>query len=167
MATNTPYNLDKALLKEINVRGRYLTMSCDIEYCLLNIILFCNPNPTDHDRAGQFKQMTMGGKIDAVICDMKEYKNADYLQYKEYFDGLTEFRNIRNHAAHDKAEFINEQLDTIKFTFLDSEKKGEKPYGKYVNLPDLFIEQSLIRFGKINYYLGFLWKKYADGSSIV
>ena len=41
--------------KEIEIRGRYLMMACDIEYCMLNIIMFCNPDPNTHERAGQFK----------------------------------------------------------------------------------------------------------------
>lgn len=48
-----PYYMDKANEREIMVRGQYLTMSCDIEYCLLNITLFCSPTPDSHERVGK------------------------------------------------------------------------------------------------------------------
>ena len=48
-----PYDMDKANEREIMVRGQYLTMSCDIEYCLLNITLFCSPTPDSHERVGK------------------------------------------------------------------------------------------------------------------
>jgi|GEM_PF-2953068 len=155
------YDLEKANEREIKVRGQYLTMSCDIDYCLLNITLFCSPTPDSHERVGKFVKMTMGEKINNVICDMKKYKMEDYILYKEYFDGLEEFRKIRNHAAHDKAEFINKELEPIRFVFLDTEIKGEREWGKYAELSALYIAQSLQRFGTINHYLGILWMKYA------
>ena len=157
-----PYDLDKAQEREVKVRGEYLTMSCDIEYCLVNITLFCNPTPDSHERVGKFIKMTMGEKINNVICDMKKYKMDDYLLNQKYFDGLEEFRKIRNHAAHDKAEFMNKELEPIRFTFLDTETKGAKEWGKYAELPALYITQSLERFGAINHYLGLLWMKYQN-----
>ena len=155
-----PYDLDKANEREMQVRGQYLTMSCDIEYCLLNITLFCNPTPDSHDRVGKFIKMTMGEKINNVICDMKKYKMDDYILNKEYFDGLEEFRKIRNHVAHDKAEFINKELEPIRFAFLDTETKGAREWAKYAELPALYITQSLQRFGTINHFLALLWMKY-------
>lgn len=157
-----PYDIEKANEREIQVRGKYLTMSCDIEYCLLNIIIFCNPTPDSNIRIGKFIKMTMGDKINAVICDMKKYKMDDYLLYKQYFDGLEEFRKVRNHAAHDKAEFINKELEPIQFTFLDTESKGAREWAKVADFTALYIEQSLKRFGTINHYLGLLWKDYQD-----
>ena len=157
-----PYNLEEALLKEIEVRGRYLSMSCDIEYCLLQILIFCNPDPNNHDRSGKFKKMTMGDKINTVICDMKDYKQTEYIQYKTWFDCLEEFRKIRNHAAHDKMEFINKELNPVRFTFLQYDEATGKEWSRFAELPDLFIQQSLQRFGSINHHLGMLWKTLQD-----
>ena len=54
---------NNATKKEIEIRGRFLMMACDIEYCLLNIIMFCNPDPGNHERVGQFKEMRMAGTL--------------------------------------------------------------------------------------------------------
>ena len=53
------YDISKenaATKKEIEIRGRYLMMACDIEYCLLNIIMFCNPDPGNMKGLGNLKK---------------------------------------------------------------------------------------------------------------
>lgn len=93
---------------------------------------------------------------------MKRYKLDDYLLYRKYFDGLEEFRKIRNHVAHDKAEFFNKELDPIRFNYLDVEIKGAKEWARYIDLPSSYVAESIQRFGTINHYLGLLWKEYQD-----
>ena len=74
-----------ATIKEIEIRGRLIMLACDIEFCLLNIIIFCNPTPNNHERTGKFKKMLMQGKVDCVICDMKKYKPLYYNDLKILF----------------------------------------------------------------------------------
>jgi hypothetical protein len=152
--------LDKALEKEILIRGRFLVMGADIEYCILQIMLFCHPNPYAHERMGKFKKMTMGEKINNVVCDVKKYLLNDYLSYKEYFDGLDLFRDMRNHVAHDKMEFINEELNPIRFAFLQTDLIDKnKEWSRYAEFNDSYLSECLEKFGKINHYLGILWSE--------
>lgn len=93
---------------EIAIRGQYLMMACDIEFCLLNIIMYCNPDPNNHERVGQFRGMKMSAKINNVISDIKKYKPDYYSEFKDAFDGLEEFRIVRNDMAHHKGQFTED-----------------------------------------------------------
>lgn len=154
------YDISKetaATKKEIEIRGRYLMMSCDIEYCLLNIIMFCNPDPHNHERAGKFKEMQMGGKINNVICDMKKYKPDYYTEFKAAFDGLEEFRLVRNDIAHNKGDFPNDpDLSIFRITFVERDNSGIEAL-MYKDYTHTYIQESIGRFAKINGELSALW----------
>lgn len=148
--------------KEIEIRGRYLMMCCDIEYCLLNIIMFCNPDPNNHERAGQFKEMKMANKIESVICDMKKYEMQHYLNFKVAFDMLDDFRRIRNDMCHCKGSFPNApDLSVFRILYIEKadslDKQDKREYFMYRDYTSEFIENSVMDFGKINNYLGTLW----------
>ena len=167
------YDISKendAIKKEIDIRGRYMMMACDIEYCLLNIIMFCNPDPHNHERAGQFKKMQMNGKIENVICDIKKYKTAYYNEFKESFDGLEEFRIVRNDMAHNKGDFPNEpDFSIFRVTYVEKDSNGIEAM-MYKDYTDTFIQESINRFAKINGDLSALWfrlyKEYGGQNSV-
>jgi hypothetical protein len=149
--------------KEIEIRGRYLMMCCDIEYCLLNIIMWCNPDPNNHERAGQFKEMKMANKIESVICDMKKYRIQHYLNFKDAFDMLNEFRLIRNDICHCKGSFPNPpDLSVFRILYIEkedpSDKQDKREFFMYRDYTEEFIEKSINDFGKLNNHLGTLWK---------
>lgn len=150
---------NKETTTEISIRGRYLMMSCDIEYCLLNIICFCNPDPNNHERSGQFKGMNMGGKIQNVICDMQKYKPHYYAALKSYFDGLAEFKDVRNDMAHNKGHF-EDGVDDAPFilTSVALDENNIERLQRREYSPE-YIKDSLDRFSAINGALAALWMK--------
>ena len=145
--------------KEIEIRGRLIMLSCDIEFCLLNIILFCNPDPNNHERAGEFKGLKMGGKIEKVVCDMKKYKPAYYDVLKGYFDGLAEFKEVRNNIAHHKGNFPNDpDLDVFEMLFVRHDENNVERIA-FISYTDEQIEGFIERFYNINGALSALWMK--------
>ncbi len=132
-------------------------MACDIEFCLLNIIMYCNPDPNNHERVGQFRGMKMSAKINNVISDVKKYRPECYIEFKDAFDGLEEFRIVRNDMAHYKGQFKSEDdLSVFKITFVDKDETAqERIYFK--EYTSEYIQESVIRFAKINGDLSALW----------
>ena len=149
--------ITKATKKEIEVRGKIMMLACDIEFCLLNIIMFCNPDPNNHERAGQFKKMRMGGKIECVICDMQKYKPNYYNALKSYFDGLEEFKEVRNHFAHYKGDFPDEpDLRKINLAYIEEDETGAERM-RYITYADSDIEIFVAKFSSINGALAAPW----------
>jgi len=155
---------NKSTKKEIEIRGRYLMMACDIEYCLLNIILFCNPDPHNHERVGQFTEMKMASKINNVIKDLREYKPDYYNEFKEDLNGLEEFRMVRNDMSHCKGDFPNEpDLNIFRIIYPERENKSDKTnlkeFMKYKEYTDAYINESVNRFAILNNHLSALWMR--------
>src|SRR5262245_61815404 len=113
--------------KEIEIGGRYIMMSCDIEFSLLCIIMYCSTDPYNQTRLGQFSDMRLTEKINNAICDLKNYNNNYYLEFKSAFDGLEEFRIVRNDIAHCAGMFPQApDLSIFKIDFIDKEDKKDK-----------------------------------------
>lgn len=146
-----------SIKKEIEIRGRYAMLSCDLEYCLLNIIIFCNPEPFNHERFGQFKKMQMSSKIDCAIADIKKYRFEYYIEFKEYFDGLEEFRIVRNDMAHGKGDFPCEpDLSVYRILSIREDENGNERLA-FKEYTDDYIYSSIGKFSKVNAYLSSLW----------
>jgi len=147
--------------KEIEIRGRIVSAACDIEYCLLNIIVFCHPDPHNHERLGQFKEMKMGGKIDVVKKDLKEYKIEYYKEFEQELNGLDEFRKVRNEICHCKGDFPNSpNLDPFRLTIIELNNGKEQLMFKDYSLK--YIEDCLKMFFHLNHRLGELWLRLKD-----
>jgi hypothetical protein len=120
------YNLlneNEETRKEIEIRGRIIMMACDIEYCLLNIIAFCSPDPYNHERAGQFHSMRMKNKIDNAICDIKKHNMSYYKEFESSFNNLEKFREVRNDMAHYKGDFpLAPDLSVFKMVYIDKDQ---------------------------------------------
>jgi len=148
---------NSATKKEIEIRGRFLMMACDIEYCLLNIIMFCNPDPRNHERVGQFKEMRMAGKINNVIADLKKYKPNYYTEFKNDLDGLEEFRIVRNDISHYKGDFPNDpDLSIFRIVFVEKDETGIEGI-KYREYTDENMAKSFDKFALLNARLSALW----------
>jgi hypothetical protein len=155
-------NETPAIKKEIEIRGRYLMMACHVEYCLLNIIMFCNPDPNNHERVGQFKEMRMAAKINNVIADLKRYKPNYYTEFKKVLDGLEEFRKVRNHMSHCTGDFPYEpDLSIFRITYVDKDEIGIEGM-KFTEYTDEFISKTINEFATINGNLSILWNRLSN-----
>lgn len=146
--------------KEIEIRGHYLMMACDIEFSLLRIIMYCSPKPFNQKRLGEFTGMKMSEKINNAICDIKIYNNYYYLEFENEFDGLEEFKMVRNDMAHCvglfpkapdlsifRIDFIEKADTTIK-----KDTKNKSDAFHYKEYDESYINDSLNRFKQI------IWK---------
>ena len=150
--------------KQIEIRGRYLMMACDIEFSLLCIIMYSSPDPYNQQRLGQFSDMHMSEKINNAICDIKKHNYNYYLEFKPTFDGLEEFRIVRNDMAHCVGMFPKApDLSVFKIDFIDKEDKKDKTnkneWFKYKEYTETYILESLERFKQINWRLFNLWMR--------
>ncbi|MEO8415239.1 MAG: hypothetical protein ABI472_16390 [Ginsengibacter sp.] len=55
----------------------------------------------------------MAAKINNAIADMKKYKHDYYLEFKQYFDGLEDFRIIRNDMSHCKGVSVSSLVSVL------------------------------------------------------
>ena len=103
---------------ETEIRGKVITMSVDIEFSLLAIMMYCSPEPYNQQR--EFRNMMMGGKIKNTVADLKKYKNAYFVRYECELDKLEEFRIVRNDFAHHTLEFHEEgNLRKFRIRYID------------------------------------------------
>lgn len=141
----------EAVQKEIEIRGRFITMSCDLEFSLLNIIMYTSADPYDQKRMGDFTTMHLNEKIQNATCDLKDYNMSYYVEFKDYFDVLDEFRQVRNHMAHALGFFTDEiALDVFRVSYIDKENKKDKSnkteWFAYKEYTEVYIVDSLNRF---------------------
>lgn len=115
-----PYFEKPEFLAEIDLRGRFMMMSCDLEDCLLGIIMFSAIDPNNHHRSKEFKGMMMNAKIEAAICDIKKYHPNYYVEYKDTFDQLMEFKGYRNDMGHYPIRFTDETLKSFTIRYIDN-----------------------------------------------
>jgi hypothetical protein len=153
------YNESPETKNEVLIRGRYLMMACDIEFCLFNIIMYCSSDPNNHERAGQFKEMQMAGKINNTISDLKKYAPAYYLEFKDSFDGLEEFRIIRNDMSHGKGHFpFAPDFSLFQIITVTKDKFGIERI-KFKDYNKDYIFRSMANFAKIIESLTYLWQR--------
>lgn len=142
-----PYYEDLHILAEIEIRGRFTMMACDIELSLINIAAFCIPDPENQLR--KFKGLMMHNKIEIVICDLKRYKKDYYIKYQEELEKLWEFKDIRNDVCHHTLHFDNiNDLSKFKFCFI-----GENEQIKCREYTLEYFNDSIKRFRKLNVVL--------------
>ena len=113
---------------EISIRGKFLKMSCDLETTLIRIMTLVTPDPLNQTR--NFKGLTMGNKIEALIADLKKYKNKYYLEYENELNKLWDFKAIRDDMAHHKMKFDDVQLKSFKVFLIDVQDGKEQLHQK-------------------------------------
>lgn len=154
-----PYYEDIETIAEIDIRGRYLMMAADLEFCLLNILAYSTPDPLNQIR--RFKKMMFNDKVLCTIKDLKKYKRNYYNQYKDDLDKLDEFRIIRNEMAHNKIDFpFKGDLSRFHVVFVDEENGVEGIKLKEYTLP--YLKDSIDRFRKLNVVFAQLWLSLKD-----
>ena len=141
---------DKKTLAEIDIRGRFLMMACDIEWSMLHIMIHCAPDPMNQIRKFNSKEMRMHNKIECTISDLKKYKLNYYEEYKDELDKLWEFKDVRNDLAHLKL-LVEDNFDFKLFKFLviqDDENGKEKLYYKPYTIE--YLKECLRKFTDLN-----------------
>jgi hypothetical protein len=142
-------------LGEINIRGRAMTMSCDLEFILLKIIVACLAD-APNEKAREFKALPMEQKIAMLKHDLKEYYPEHYTKYLTPIKALNKICIFRNKFAHCKIEWDKKQKDVsyfnlliisdvkgkekpqlIKMTFVEFERKMEKMRSALMQLVEL------------------------------
>lgn len=132
---------------EIDIRGRFMAMACDVEWSLLFIMAYASPNPNKSSRL--FEKMTMGKKIEKVICDLKKYKPDHYEKNKESLEKLWEFGEIRNEMAHYRMTVF----DYGNSILLEMKYMGEENHLEVRKSKDYtieFINDTIKRFNELN-----------------
>ena len=113
-----PYFEDIEVIADIDIRGRFMQMSADIEWSMLHIILYSAPDPNNHRRVNQFEGMMMNEKIECTICDLKKNKPYYYSEYKEYLDMLLKFKEVRIDMGHYRLNFEDKTLQSFKMPYI-------------------------------------------------
>jgi hypothetical protein len=135
------------ILAEIDLRGRFLTMAADIEWTLLNIIVYSTPDPVNQLR--KFKGMMMHGKIECAIADLKKYKPQLYKEYEGELNKLWEFKEIKNDLAHYKMRVEEGDRSTyIEVLYVDEDQGVERILSKQYTVD--YILDAVKRFRKLN-----------------
>src|SRR5688572_8705682 len=100
---------------EIFIRGRFMKINCDIEYCLYGIIMLSSQS---FDRIDEFTDMPMHNKIECAIADLKNFRPQIYNEYKDELKKLWAFKEFRNMICH-RRMVVNSDLLTYKFLYFD------------------------------------------------
>jgi hypothetical protein len=144
--------LAKELEFEIELRGKLLTMSCDIEWAMLNIMIHCADNP--YEQVRRYHKMMMHEKIQNLIADLKRYNKRWYNEYEDTLNELWEFKEIRNDFCHHTIEWDGNSQQSFKILFIDDkESMTKKPYTMAV------IRDSMEKFRKLVLEMALLWDK--------
>ena len=132
---------------EIDLRGRFMTMACDLEWSLFIIMAFAWPDPNKSKRL--FQEMTMGTKIQCVIADLKKYKPEHYEQHKESLGKLWEFHEIRNAMAHHRMTIHDYGTPVlIEMNYMGDENSFETRKSKNYTLE--YINNAILRFKELS-----------------
>ena len=151
-----PYYEEPHVLAEIDVRGRFISMSCDIEWSMLNIMAYCSPDPFNQVR--NFKGMMMNQKIECTIADLKNNKPDYYNEYKEHLDQLIEFKTIRNDLSHYRLDFHKKpDLTSFRVFLIDEHENIERVHYKEYTIQ--YLNDAVKRFRKANLKLAELVDK--------
>ena len=129
---------------EMEIRGRFLMMACDIEWSMLNIMVHCAPDPLVQR---DFKEMRMHNKIECTISDLKRHKPALYTEYEEELNKLWDFKEFRNKLAHRKIDFAPD-LKSFKFRYVDLHEGKERIFEEQFTVADIF--KGIEEFRKLN-----------------
>ena len=103
-------------LAEIDIRGRFMNMSCDMEMVMLHILVYLSPDPYNQKR--KFYNMHMHEKIQNTICDLKLYKRSLYEKYENDLLKLWDFKELRNSMAHSAIVWVNTGIPLQSFRII-------------------------------------------------
>ena len=91
--------------QEVNVRGLYLSISCDIEVLLVDIIAKCeiaNPAEREDFKVRKLAGLEMGKKLGRSVKSLTIYNPHLSAQFKTTFEMINDLLGLRNILAHSK-----------------------------------------------------------------
>lgn len=155
-----PFFEDPKYLSEIDIRGRFMMMACDIEWSMLNIMIYSTDDPHNHHRANKFEGMMMHEKIQNTICDLKRHHPELYDEYKTEMGQLMEFKEVRNDMGHYPLDFDDDTLTSFKMKYIGNDGNTEKTMYKYYTIVQM--KDIITKFRNANVRLAELVKKLSD-----
>lgn len=124
---------------EGSVRGVYLSIACDMEFLMSDIIAKIEKFPLVKGERLKFKedkiyQLEMGKKTRRCIDDLKDYrKGVYYNKFKPQFDIIETLVHYRNLMAHGHSDYDDKKMDTSFIWFKNY--KGKKIIEKIMVAP--------------------------------
>ncbi len=120
---------------ESKVRGIYMTIACDFEKVMTEIISMCEEDDLSKRNDLELKiPFEMGKKLQRCKRELIKYNPAYYNHFIPQFEAIEELVKYRNMLAHGFSEYDENKLDKsfIIFSWLE---KGKKKIEKILVLP--------------------------------
>ena len=117
----------KSQFNEAKLRGAYLSMACDIEFMLVDVICICLVKDEADRKAVKvilLENAMMSKKIALTRKAIKRYNLGYYDGYKGCLNTFEEFNEWRNMFAHSRIKGDPEERD-LSFMIFEYIKKGE------------------------------------------
>lgn len=149
------------ILMEMKIRGRFISLSTNLEYFIIKIIVYCDAKNPEISR--KFKSYMLGKKLTWMKEDLKRYFPQKFNYLSVAFEMLeNKLLSIRNHMAHCEMFFDeNEQdrsfIEIRDIKFIDAENKFERT--KY-SVDEL--QEAEQEFREVNKYFLKVWKELVD-----
>lgn len=141
-----PYYENLDILAEVELRGRFMMMACDLEWQLFSIMIYCNV--FDQKKTRKYKGMMMAKKIDCTIADLKKYNLDYYSEFKDAFDSLEEFKKLRNYFGHNRMRFEEaKHPSNFSFFYIDESNGAERIHQKSYTMSEML--DAIKRFRKL------------------
>ena len=120
-----PYPLEMFGL-ESKVRGLYITLACDFEKVMTEIIVMCEgDDPSKRDDLELKIPFEMGKKLQRCKRELIKYNPAYYNHFIPEFEAVEELVKYRNMLAHGFSQYDENKLDKdfITFSWIEKGKK--------------------------------------------
>lgn len=131
---------------EKDLRGKYLSITVDIDYMLIMIISECFKFNRQEIRRNSkictgkpkdLHELTMFEKIDVCKMGLAEYFPLAYKEHEDNFGNIDSLRKVRNDFAHCRIDDFISPKDRSKLTINDLRKDFKVLQTEY-NVSDLY-----------------------------
>lgn len=134
--------VEKVQIIEAQLRGLYLSISCDLEFALNDVTCLCllkDKAERDIIRPMLFEQTGLARSILYAEKALKLYNEAYYDQYAECFVAFKHLNKLRNKFAHSRinADPKKEDLNMLIFEYTKDGKDWHEVDNKEVLLAKL------------------------------
>lgn len=110
---NLPFR-QRMQIQEFNIRGMYLSVSCDIEFVLISIAAKClieDPVEREKYKLKKMGQISMGSRIGTTEKALKAYNMSYYQQFESCFKCFKELLEYRNVFGHSRITYDPKEKD--------------------------------------------------------
>lgn len=129
-----PFSLEMFGL-ESKLRGLYMTLACDFEKVMTDIIIMCEEDdPSERNNLELKIPFEMGKKLQRCKRELIKYNPAYYNHFIPQFEAIEELLKYRNMLAHGFSEYDDKKLNKsfIIFSWIE---RGKKKIDKIQVLP--------------------------------